>query len=120
MGRNVGDGEDEGFQWWYLLGFPLVLLFRMARMSFSLLKFIVMLLIGEEMAVANVIICFWQIFGYIKLIGQHVLATFRWLVWLFSYFKIILFQFGYIFLIELVRMEQLFTGYVIINKNKNI
>ena len=88
-------------------------------MSFSLLNFIVMLLIGEEKAVANVIICFWQIFGYIKLIGQHVLATFRWLVWLFSYFRIIFFQNPFIFLVESVRLENVFTGHVVFNKNKN-
>ena len=78
-----------------------------------------MLLIGEEMAVANVIICFWCIFGYIKLIGQHVLATFRWLVWLFSYFKVKIFQNAFVFWIESVRLEQLFTGFVDRNKNKN-
>ena len=114
MGRNVGDKTDEGFQWWYLLGFPLVLIFRMAQMCFSILNFIVMFMIGDDKAVALVLVCFWCTFGYIKIIGQHVLATFRWLVWLFSYFKITFFQIGFIFLVELVRMEQLFTGYVII------
>ena len=120
MGQNIEDGADKGFQLWYLLRFSLVLLFQMAQISFSFLNFLVMFLIGDEMAVAQVIVCFWWTVGYIKSIGHHVLATYRWLVWLFSYFKIILFQFGYIFLIELVRMEQLFTGYVISNKNKNI
>ena len=61
MGRNVGDG-NEGFQWWYLLGFPLVLLFRMAQISFSLFKFIVMFMIGDVQAVAKVLVCLWCIF----------------------------------------------------------
>ena len=92
MGQNVGDGTDGGFSWIYLLGFPLVLLFRMARISFSFLKFLVMFLIGEEMAETQFVICFWWNIFYLNIIGQHVLATFRWLVWLFSYFKIKFFK----------------------------
>ena len=118
MGRNVGDGIG-GFQWWYLLGFPLVSLFRMAQISFSLFKFLVMFMIGDIQAVAQVLICFWCIFGYIKLIGQHLLATFRWLVWLFTYFKVKFYQNGIVFLVMSIRFEQVFTGYVIFNKNKN-
>ena len=117
VGKLTGSsgGEDESFIWWYYFCFPVLILARTAQFGYSLLKFLVGLMIGDATATAAFLCGFWHIYVVGFRIWMECLAVFRWIVWMHTYFELkiwhLIVGMQYAF-IKSIWPENTFSGYI--------
>ena len=87
MGQNIREATHRA-PWWYYLWFPIVVLFRTAQNTFSLVKFLCNFLNGNKFEEEIVIQYEWKFYFFGMCFCWELLSWFKFLLWLSGYYVI--------------------------------